>query len=662
MVVAERSSFPNTVGEIESVLHDIAIADDVVIDTETTGLKSWHGDRLCGIGVTVDGEVGHYFPFRHTKGNLDSTLLHDFWEAIYQAKRVVGYNLKFDMGFFYQDGYSGSESQSVADILVAARMCSSERFPKLSLTNRLDTVLGYGAGDYEREFKDYLRKNKLGKKYHLAPVEVLGEYCIKDVLGTWALKDRFEEIIEETHQEDVWAQEQLLTQVLWDMECTGIGYDEEYGKVKIPQLKARIANLYNEVWALAGGEFNLNSNPQLTKVMTSLGVKSTSKSAKTGAPSWSNGVMLTLDHPIAGKVVEIRGLEKVLGTYFEAIMAWPQNTVHGQLKNWGTITGRLSGANPNLQNIAKNVQNLYGNEMDEETLAAVSAFLGARKGESYTDMTTASGGISGGITLGGMMAIGSGFDDNEESVSVRRLFVGRKGYRLYMLDYSQMEIRVLADYVQDENLTALLERADFDFHSHVAKTVWGVNESSSLWDFYRTLAKAINFGLIYGIGIDKLASQIQKSKEEAREYRIQYFDQFPKVREFINQVIEVITHRGYVFNRFKRRYWIDPEKAYVGVNYLIQGTSADIVKNRMIACQDYIKANNLKSRMLVQVHDEIIFEIHQDEESWVPWKMQEIMEERQISTFLPVEVSRGCPSWASKETWDREKEEWKSKK
>ena len=663
MVVTATSRFLVTADSFEDVLQLVASSVEVVVDTETTGLWPWHGDRLCGVGIAVNAEDGYYFPFRHPKDNLDFSYLERLWEVLRQVPRLIGYNLKFDLAIMFQDGYDPPTEQQLSDVIVAARMCASERFPDLTLSSQLEKHVALGAAEYEREFKAYLKRNKWSKSYHLAPADKVGFYCVGDVVGTWKLKDAVEAIIEDTVQGDVWDQEQEQTHTLWQMEREGMGYDEEYGALKIPQLKARIVNLYNEAYAIAGRKFNFNSNPQLTEVMRELGIKSSHKSVKTGNESWDNGVLLGIEHPIAGKIVEIRGLEKMLGTYFVGITSWPNARVHGQFKNWGAVTGRLSAAKPNLQNIAKTVQNLHGNSWNEEALAAVTAFLGARgsSGSTHTDASVGDGKVAGGVTLGGMMAVGSGFEDNDESVSVRRLFVGQGDYRLYFLDYSQMEIRVFSDYVRDPNLAELLETSSFDFHSHVAMTVWNIDLDNSLWDFYRTLAKAINFGLIYGIGIKKLASQIQKSETEARQYRQEYFDQFPKAKTFIAQVIDVGERRGYIFNRFRRRYWIDPNRAYVGVNYLIQGTSADIVKNRMNACQRFIREEGLKSKMLAQVHDEIIFEIHNDEESWVPFEMQRIMEDRQIETYLPVEISRGNPSWAEKSTWDAEKKVWKDK-
>ena len=626
---------------------------EVAVDVETDGLKPWHGNKLCGVGVALDEKTGYYFPFRHPSDNLSLEYMDPLWDALYTVDSIIGYNLKFDLATLYQDGYRVPSTQRLVDCIVGARLCSANQFDDLSLSGQLEDKFGYEYREYDDQFKKYLKDHKLSKTFHLAPAEVVGEYCIGDVRRTMKLWDFYEEFTAETGQTEVWQQEQALTSVLWDMEVVGMGYDEEYGAKKIPQLKARINNLYNEIYVLAGKEFNIRSGKQLTEVMNGMGIHSPKKSPKTGKEMWGTGILLDLkEHPIAGKIMEVRGLEKLLGTYFEGIMAWPNAVVHCQHKNWGTITGRLSCTDPNLQNMAKSVQNLEGNDVDEETLAAISAFMGARQGESYTDMTSGSGNNSGGVTLGGMMAVSSGYTEADNTVSIRRIFVGRPEYRLYMIDYSQMEMRVFSDYVQDPELHAMLESADFDFHSHVANTVWNVYEDSKLWQFYRTLAKSINFGLIYGIGEKKLASQIQKSVAEARTYKEEYFARFPRAKTFIKQVSEVVESRGYIFNRFGRRYWIDPNRSYVGVNYLVQGTSADIVKNRMIACHKWLKENNCKSRILTQVHDELVLEIHYTEEDWVPFAIKKIMEERQISTLLPCDLSRGENSWAEKVKFD----------
>ena len=162
------------------------------------------------------------------------------------------------------------------------------------------------------------------------------------------------------------------------------------------------------------------------------------------------------------------------------------------------------------------------------------------------------------------------------------------------------------------------------------------------------------------MGIKALAKALGKTMKEAEEYRKEYFAKMPNAKTFMDNVEKVLKARKYVYNRFKRRYWLDASRAYVAVNYLVQGTSADIVKNRLNACHEYLIENNLKSRILVQVHDELIFEIANEEASWLPWKLKEIMEEKQIDAFLPVEISRGAPSWAQPDKWVEDDDCWES--
>ena len=646
-----------TAAELQELLAEVAQQPRVVIDTETTGLEPWKQDRLCGIGLAWhEGEdlKSYYIPYRHRNGakdsehelvaeNLELATLPAIWEAFDKVPKLIGWNLKFDLAMMWQDGFRPREDHQLIDVIPAARMCNKDKYSDLSLKGQTAMLLGADKAAYDAEFKAYLRKNKWSKHFDYAPIDKIAPYCEDDCGYAEDLLDIYEQRIEDTNQVYIWEQEQELTRTLWEMESLGIAYDKEYAESKVGPLGERIKELEQDIYRETDTTFNIGSSKQLGDVMANLGLKSTVKSIKTGAPSWGVGAMMAIDHPVAGLILEYRGTKKLLNSYFEPILEWP-GAVHPSFKNWGTVTGRLACSDPNLQNVAKNISNLSGNDTSDEVLAALSAAMGAKEG---VDMTKVGGGMAGGLTYGGTKAIGSKFDNaNDALVSVRRLYIPREGCRMVLIDYSQMEMRVFSDYIKDEGLSALLEDPKFDFHSHVAKTVWSVDESSDLWAFYRTLAKAINFGLIYGIGMKKLASQIQKTLEEAKTYKAEYFSRFPKAYTFIDLVCKTVEARGWIKNRFGRRYWIDPDRAYIGVNYLVQGSSADIVKNRMVAARDWLLENGLKTRMLVQVHDEIIFEVPYEEEELVIPELKRIMEERQIGTFLPVEVSIGEPSWA----------------
>jgi len=409
-----------TPAEFKDLLPRIREAPHVGFDVETTGLEVWKHDRLCGIGLGL-GREAFYLPYRHPEGNLSLSTLPKLWSVLREVPRLSAYNLKFDMAAVYRDGYEGLDEQIWEDVLVMARLCDPNRFAELSLKMQTAMHLGAERAAYDDEFKAYLRKNKITKHFDQAPADIAGPYCCGDIVSMEELRVIYEARIAQTKQHNVWLQEQELTRVLFEMERVGIGYDVEYGVSKIPGLRARIREIQQEIFHIAGKSFNPNSGKQLAEVMESLGLKSKSKSEKTGAPSWGVTQLLALEHPIGGKLLEMRGLSKVLTTYFRPILNWPNGVVHGSFKNWGTVTGRLSSGGPNMQNIAKTTQDLSGNTITDETLDALYAAMGARQGQS---MEKKSGGIAGGLTLGGMTAVAFQFDqENEGLVSVRRLFI-----------------------------------------------------------------------------------------------------------------------------------------------------------------------------------------------------------------------------------------------
>ena len=599
------------------ILDKIAKSKEVVVDVETDGLQPWHGNRLCGVGIAVSADEGYYFPFRHPEYNLHSSWMWQIWAVLEQMEMLTGHNLKFDLAMMYQDGYNPPRGQTLADTMMTSRLCEAPQYANLTLANQLSVWIGPEARLYNDEFEAYMRKNhgvSWKKCYHKADARIVGEYCVGDVLGTWRLRDLQEQRIEETNQTRVWETEKAVTYTLWRMESIGVQIDLDYGTHKLPQLQALIENLEQQVYAIAGYEFNLGSNPQLTQVMGSLNIKSTKKT-KTGV-SWDVDVLDNIKHPIAKKILAKRSLEKLVATYFVPLMEWPDGVVHCQHKNFGAVTGRMSCVDPNTQNIPKEVKNYEGDVIDSSRV------------------------------------------HEDEAVSVRRMIVPRVGYKLYELDYSQMEMRVFADYLQDPELNALLE-SEFDFHDYVAERVWGVKKGDQYFGHYRRLAKGINFGLLYGMGKKLLAKKMGVPLKEAEAYKEDYFQQFPTARAFIEQVTETVEERGFIFNRFKRRYYIDKNRSYVGINYLIQGTSADIVKNRMVACQDYLEEEQLKSRMLLQWHDAMLFEIHVSEEQWLPFELRRIMEKRLIDTYLPVDIAR-LKSCAEPSKWIEVDQEYKA--
>ena len=239
------------------------------------------------------------------------------------------------------------------------------------------------------------------------------------------------------------------------------------------------------------------------------------------------------------------------------------------------------------------------------------------------------------------------FNDNDiNQIAIRRLFVPRPNYSLIGFDYSQMEVRVFLSYFRNEVIDELLNKNDVDFHGEAAKLAFNVTESDEQFKFYRQMAKGITFGTIYGIGNKKLAEQLNTTPQEAGQYKKRYFDGLKGSKDFFDKVVQTVETRGWIKNRYGRRYEINPKFAYKGVNYLVQGTSADILSERMIEISSFLK--DKQSNILLQVHDEIICEIHDSELETIPFKIKDLLEINSLDIPLSVDMEICSPSWATK--------------
>ena len=212
-----------------------------------------------------------------------------------------------------------------------------------------------------------------------------------------------------------------------------------------------------------------------------------------------------------------------------------------------------------------------------------------------------------------------------------------------------MEVRIFLSYLHNAEIDELLNRDDVDFHSESAKIAFGIKEEHSEFKFYRQMAKNITFGILYGLGNKRLAQQLSTTTDQAKAYKQQYFTNIHGSRSFINRVISTVESRGWIKNRYGRIYKIDNTLGYKGVNYLVQGTSADILNERMIYVHEYLK--DKKSNILLQVHDEIICEIHDDEICELPQQVQLILEANSLDIPLKVDIDVCDGSWATKTDW-----------
>ena len=617
----------------------------LTVDTETNGLDPFATNQLCGIGLSYEGNT-HYFPFRHQQGNnLSSELLHNLLDLISQAKQLVGYNIKFDLKFLERDGYVIDENQVWIDAIVMMRLIEPAEVKELGLTSTISRVFGEEHAAYDIETKKFLRKNKWQKDFSMAPADVLGPYCEKDAYWTEQLYLYALERIQQTQQEEVLDLENQLTKVLYNMEARGIAIDARYATNAIHKLEHRKEEVAKQIYGLAGQEFNIQSTQQVGAVLTEQGVYSPIKTPK-GQDSWNESALVQINNPIAGLIRQYRTLEKLRSTYLEPYVE--TTTMHTSYCNWGAVTGRLSSREPNLQNIPRTHFKLADVRMTEEIKDALRSRINAQ--------ITAKG-ITHSLELDDEVLqtwsfVGDEYYNEEDvdQLSIRRLFIPRPNYNLLSFDYSQMEVRVFLSYLRNEDVDEMLTRNDVDFHAEAAKRAFDMTGEEDTFKFYRQMAKNITFGVIYGIGKAKLSKQLNVTEKEALQYKNSYFKGLPGSKEFFSSVMKAVQERGWIKNRYGRLYRIEKDIAYKGVNYLVQGTSADILNERMIKVYDYLK--DKKSNILLQVHDEIICEIHDSELREVPSTIRGLLEENSLGIPLKVDMEICEPSWASKKDFE----------
>jgi len=615
-----------------------------IVDVETNGLDYFGMNQICGIGIALNCEginsSAYYFPFRHQQGiNLLPKFLIDLMQYMNQREVLIGYNIKFDLHFLEQEGLDVTNIELI-DVLVMVRLTEPAVVKDLDLTSTLKRSYGEEAGAYDIETKKILRSNKWNKDFSLAPPDILGPYCIKDVEWTEKLyRDRLAKL-QSTDQIKIFDMEKALTKVLFNMEDAGISIDNKYAEQVMSKIEQRKGEIETQIYKDVG-EFNINSTAQLGEIFNDNGIFSPEKTPK-GKQSWGEAALIQINHPLAGLVRQYRTLEKLRSTYIEPYLEKP--VMHTSFCNWGTLTGRLSSREPNLQNIPRNYFKLSNEELSSDQLrdvrTRVSALIASKGGTTQTELSDKV------IQTWGYLGDEYYDEKDKTQIAIRRLFISRPNKTLVGFDYSQMEVRVFLSYLKNDEIDELLKRSDTDFHGEAAKLAFNVEEESKDFKFYRQMAKAITFGTIYGIGRNKLAVQLGTTPIEAGRYKKQYFAGLKGSKEFFDSVVSTVENRGWIRNRYGRLYRIKKELGYKGVNYLVQGTSADILSERMIAVSAYLA--DKKSNMLLQVHDEIICEIDNSELEEVPNHIKSLLEENSLDIPLYVDMEKCSPSWATK--------------
>ncbi len=397
--------------------------------------------------------------------------------------------------------------------------------------------------------------------------------------------------------------EMPLSLVLYDMQKEGVAVKREELKAYGDALVARIEELEESIHAQAGTEFNINSPKQLGEVLFETLQIPGGKKTKTGYSTAADVLeKLSADYPIVRDILEYRGLTKLKSTYADGLAAFIEEDgrIHTNFNQTITATGRISSTEPNLQNIPMRME------------------LGRQ---------------------------------------IRKVFVPRQGYEFMDADYSQIELRVLAHMSGDEQLIDAY-RQEEDIHRITASKVFHT-PFEEVTDLQRRNAKAVNFGIVYGISSFGLSQDLSISKKEAAQYIEQYFATYPKVKEFIDKLVADAKEKGYTETMFGRRRPI-PELSSsnfmqrsfgerVAMNAPIQGTAADIIKIAMIKVWKALKDEGLKSRLILQVHDELLIETAQDEEARVRKILTENMKSAaDLAVTLEIDLHTGSNWYEAK--------------
>ncbi|HQE92458.1 MAG TPA: DNA polymerase I [Anaerolineae bacterium] len=587
-LVADENALAQLAAQLEA-------ASAVAVDTETTGTDALLAD-LVGISITDREGAAWYIPVRAPEGEAViclETVVHHLGPLLANpASTKLGHNLKYDIEVLKRHGFD--IAGPLFDTMVAEWVLNPDS-GNLGLKNQAWARLGLQM----TEISALIGTGRNQKTMDQVPLAQVVPYACADADVAFRLVHGLRPELEKRRQTQLFTDlEMPLLPVLVDMEMTGVKLDVDWLATLSADLTERLRNLEQEIYHQAGVEFNINSTQQLSDVLfkrLGLPTRGIGKT-KSGHYSTRAGVLEDLAgaHPVVDAILAHRELSKLKSTYVEALpqLINPQTgRVHTSYNQTGTVTGRLSSSNPNLQNIPIR---------------------------------------------------------SPEGRRVRRAFIAEPGRLLISADYSQIELRVMAHVSHDEGLIGAFERGE-DIHATTAAAIYGVPLAEVTYD-QRRIAKAVNFGLIYGQSAYGLSRQIGISVEEAEAFIKRYFERFPRAREYMERVQREVVEQGYVETLLQRRRFF-PELApdsqlsaqarqaavRMAINTPIQGSAADIMKLAMLRTHRMVRERQLRARMILQVHDELVLEAPEDERAAVIALLHEAMGQA-LPLIVPLKV------------------------
>ena len=625
----------------DPIIRAISGSSVVIIDTETSSLHPWRdGKILAGIGVRPLGGPSFYLPFRHADSdNAPLSELEKLATAL-SGHTLLGHHIMFDLAVLWQEGVDLVDEGTLCTVVITRLVSEDEPSYKLKLLAK--KYVDHTAGESEKELKRYMRTHRL-TTYDQVPAEVILKYVLDDLLFPEGLYNEFFPKIEERGLAELLRLERTLTRELFHIERVGIRLDQKFIRSRLVTLESEVssatsrcydsvAELLRARWRVreglddrprteleiavslfkgAGKTFKLQSSHDIRKIFHGLGVTSNVKTAK-GNESWDKNALAIvaakhedeIARGLADTVIKTRGLINVKN-YYENFLELMDGTgiLHGSLNQAGTKTGRFSSSEPNLQNIPK-PDSLAG-------MGSVLAVVGRARGAP------------------GLERLGEEIE-NSLLGEVRGAFVPRPGCFLLLADWSQIELRILAQYSQEPEWLRAFELG-LDVHALAAYGAYGsrpLDETLAKW--WRKLGKEINFGIVYGIGKKKLSKAIQRSEDETRDFIYSYKGRFSRIAQLIDDVEEMCRARmgssglGWVRDLWGRRRYLHEGIAYKAVNFIIQGSAADLMKDTLVRLCRVLQL--YETRVINVIHDEFIFEVPYSEAKAVVSIIKSVME------------------------------------
>lgn len=597
---SSRTNIDNVAHVYQSVLPGMAMTfflenlmkqTSVCFDTETTGLNPLTAE-LVGIAFSWEAAKGFYLPFPEDKGEAQKIIeqLRPFFEAEHIEK--IGQNLKYDIKVLHK--YQIAIKGKCFDTMLAHYLINPDMRHNMDVL--AETYLNYTPVP----ITDLIgKKGKNQISMRETPLKQQTEYAVEDADITFQLAQHFRPELKEAKTENLFNNIEIpLLRVLADMELEGINLDKEFLNSLSKDLDNDIKNLETHIYKEAGEVFNIASPKQLGDILfDKLKLVDKPKKTKTGQYSTAEDVLsyLAKDHEIIQHILDYRGLSKLKSTYVDALPEQIEPStgrVHTDYMQTVAATGRLSSNNPNLQNIPIRT---------------------------------------------------------ERGRQVRKAFIPRnEDYVLLAADYSQIELRIIASLSEETTMIEAFSKGE-DIHASTASRVFNVPLTEVTRE-QRSNAKTVNFGIIYGVSAFGLSNQTDLSRSEAKDLIDTYYKTYPKLRNYISEQIEFARENGYVQTVLGRRRYlkdINSHNAVVrgaaernAVNAPIQGSAADIIKIAMINIHSKLVADNYKSKMLLQVHDELVFDVHKSELEKLKLMIKSEMENA-YTLAVPLEVELG---------------------